>query len=455
MADSGSHRQTASTTQFTELTLLYQFSNTLLSTIRLNKLTHLILTALTSGNPLLFDRAMLFLRNEKTNSLQGMLGVQQDSTTNLHIIDDQDYLSCRWDINDDVIVRQRASEFCALVHATRIDTDEDCPVVKRVIVEQKLYHTENSGCHECSSCTFIKHLGVITFAAAPLVSRGRSIGIIIVDNPVSGRPIGGDDLHFLRLFANQAGMAIENSMLYNRIEEAHSSLRDARERLDHGERLAAIGEMAANLAHELKNPLISIGGFAGRLLKVLTEGSRERQYADTIIKEVCRLEKMLSDILAFSRKPTICYNHCSLAEILKDCFETCAATMEDNNIRFNQDLGGALWPLLGDAHQLKQVFLNLILNACEAMPNGGFLSVCATRSTLDKPTVTICIKDTGGGIPSDMLSQIFSPFFTTKLHGTGLGLAIVNRIVINHNGSITASNEANGAVFTVNLPLVE
>jgi signal transduction histidine kinase len=276
----------------------------------------------------------------------------------------------------------------------------------------------------------------------------------MVDNPQSGKPISNEDLHFLQLFANQAGMAIENSMLYNRIEEANSNLRDARERLVHGERLAAIGEMAANLAHELKNPLISIGGFAGRLLKILSDDSREHHYADTIVKEVCRLEKMLSEILTFSRKPTICYCECDLSEILKNCFDSCATTLEDNDISLDYNLGDGPWPLLGDAHQLKQVFLNLLLNACEVMPNRGYLNVSVEKTLLDnKQLVTICIKDTGGGIPSDMLSQIFNPFFTTKLHGTGLGLAIVNRILLNHNGSIKASNEGKGAVFTVTLPL--
>jgi signal transduction histidine kinase len=455
MADSNPTQSTSVNTQLAELTLLYQFSNTMLSTIRLNKLTHLVLTALTSGNSMLFGRAMLFLRNIKTGTLQGMLGVQQEKSANLEIIGGQDALSSRWDISDDVISRQRGSEFCSLVRSTRIDLEDDCPVIRRVIIDQKLCHIEDSGCQECSSCGFIKRLGVFSFAAVPLVSRGKSIGIIMVDNPQSGKPINSDDLHFLQLFANQAGMAIENSMLYNRVEEANSSLRDARERLVHGERLAAIGEMAANLAHELKNPLISIGGFAGRLLRGLSEESREHHYADTIVKEVCRLEKMLSEILAFSRKPTICYSDCDLSEILKDCFVSSATTLEDNDISLTSSLDGGPWPLLGDAHQLKQVFLNLILNASEVMSNGGLLTVSVEKIQLDKPSVAISIKDTGGGIPSDMLSQIFNPFFTTKLHGTGLGLAIVNRILLNHNGSIKASNEGDGAVFTVTLPLAE
>jgi signal transduction histidine kinase len=453
MADSIPSQQAATTIQISELTLLYQFSNTMLSTIRLNKLTHLILTALTSGNAMLFGRAILFLRNEKSGVLQGMLGVTRDASEGLQIIGAEDALSSRWDISEEVISHQLASEFCSLVRSTRIDMDNDCPVIKRVIIEQKLCLIEDAGCHQCATCSFIKHLGATSFAAAPLVAGGKSLGIIVVDNPQSGKIITLDDLHLLQLFANQAGMAIENSMLYNRIEETHSSLRDARERLIHGERLAAIGEMAANLVHELKNPLITIGGFAGRLLKGLPDESREHHYADTIFKEVYRLEKMLSDVLAFSRKPTICYSACDLGDILQDCFTSCATTLEDQGIRLSANFEDGRWPLLGDAHQLKQVFLNLILNACEVMPDGGLISVHVESLRQKKPAVKIRITDTGGGIPPEMLSQIFNPFFTTKRHGTGLGLAIVNRILLNHNGRIEAANAGSGAVFTVSLPM--
>jgi two-component system sensor histidine kinase HydH len=455
MADRIPSEKAVTTKQFTELTLLYQFSNTMLSTIRLNKLTHLILTALTSGNAMLFGRAILLLRNEKSGVLQGMLGVTREASEGLQIIGDEDALSSRWDISEEVIARQLASEFCSLVRATRIDMDNDCPVIKRVIFEQKLCLIEEAGCQQCAICSFIKHLGATSFAAAPLVAGGKSLGIIVVDNPQSGKRVTRDDLHFLQLFANQAGMAIENSMRFNRIEETHSSLREARERLSHGERLAAIGEMAANLVHELKNPLITIGGFAGRLLKGLPDESREHHYADTIVKEVCRLEKMLSDVLAFSRKPTICYSACDLGEILRDSFSSCATTLEDQGIRLSANLEDGHWLLLGDAHQLKQVFLNLILNACEVMPGGGLISVHIESLPQKKRSVRIRITDTGGGIPPDMLSQIFNPFFTTKRHGTGLGLAIVNRILLNHNGRIEAANEDSGAVFTVTLPLAE
>ncbi|MFA7402363.1 MAG: ATP-binding protein [Pelobacteraceae bacterium] len=441
--------------RLSELTLLYQFSNTMLSTIRLNKLMHLILTAITAPSSNLFERAILFVRNEKSNVLQGMLAVTRQLSEGLQIIGGQDALGSRWDISDEIISRQRSDAFCLQVRLTRIEIDRDCPLMHHIISERTLCHSDDSLCRKCPTCHFVRPLCGGPFAAAPLVAREAAIGMIVVDNPDSAREISSENLHFLQLFANQAGMAIENSMLYNRIEDAHSNLRDARERLLHGERMAAIGEMAANLAHELKNPLITIGGFAGRLLKSLPAETPERRYADTIVSEVSRLEKMLAEILAFSRKPTICFSACNLEEIIQDCLASCSTAFEDHNIKvsFTSEVPHLI--VSGDAHQLKQVFLNLILNSCDAMSEGGQLTLTLKKTTQGKESVVATVEDTGGGIPKDMLPQIFNPFFTTKHHGTGLGLAIVNRIILNHFGSIEVHNTGQGVAFTITLPLAE
>ncbi|OGT99206.1 MAG: hypothetical protein A2079_03425 [Geobacteraceae bacterium GWC2_48_7] len=449
-------KHTTTDKQLHELALLYRFSNTLLSTIRLNKLTHLILTMLTSGQEPLFERAMLFLLNEKTGLLQGMLGVTSETSEGLiAVADEENPLGNRWDISEEIIARQRSSEFSSLVRMSRIDIKLDCPVFEKVITQGRVFYTGNEELTDYpTSFSFLKELDVKEFVAAPLIARDTTIGMLVVDNPVSKQRITVDELRFLKLIAGQAGMAIENSTLYNKLEEAHTDLQDARERLLHGERLAAIGEMAANLVHELKSPLVTIGGFAGRLFKTLPDASREQHYADTILREACRLEKMLADILAFSRKPTICYSNCQMAEILRESFESCATTLEDQSIRLIQPELDDSWVVLGDAHQLKQVFLNLLLNAAESMPDGGIIKVAAEEKTgPDTGSLIISISDTGGGIPAALLSKIFHPFFTTKNKGTGLGLPIVNRIISNHQGSIEAGNEGKGAVFRVTLPL--
>lgn len=457
MKDQNIPRCSTTDKKLNELALLYQLSNTLLSTIRLNKLTHLILTALTSGRTPLFERAMLFLHNEKSHTLQGMLGVTNDASERLVVVgDSENPLSNRWDISDQVIAHQRATDFCNQVRATRIDIDGSCHVISRVMVDNVLYHGEEPENDGCPACLSIGELGVTAFAAVPLMARDKNLGMIAVDNPGSGTRITLDDLHFLQLFANQAGMAVENSMLYNRVEEAHSNLADARERLIRGERLAAVGEMAAKLAHELKNPLITIGGFSRRLLKSLAAESSEYRYADIISKEVFRLERMLTDILSFSSKPMVCFDYanCDLEEILEECFDVCSTPLEENCIRLTTSFSGGPWIVLGDAHQLKQVFLNLLLNACECMTGGGALEVELRKVFLDKSSVMISISDTGGGIHPDMLPRIFDPFFTTKPQGSGLGLAIVKRILLNHNGTIEVQNGEQGAIFALTLPLI-
>jgi signal transduction histidine kinase len=163
---------------------------------------------------------------------------------------------------------------------------------------------------------------------------------------------------------------------------------------------------------------------------------------------------MLVDILAFSRKPTICFTACDLAEIIRDCLANCTTIFEDRAIQPSLSGDDCAWGVSGDAYQLKQVFLNLILNACDVMPEGGELVISLTQAEAveGKKIVTVRIEDCGGGIRQEMLPYIFNPFFTTKHHGTGLGLAIAHRTILNHHGTINVHNTARGAAFTITLP---
>lgn len=440
-----------------DLSAFSLFSTTLLSTIRLNKLLHLILSALTNSQVNLFSRAMLFLNNEKTNTLQGMLGVTRAGAEALRVVDSnpENPLTGYWELDDDAMEMQRNSDFSKAVREIRIDLHEGCQIVAQVVKERSICFTDDPSCLKCKDCGFVQRFGIKSFAAAPLATRNRMIGIIIVDNPAPEPAIKPSDTQLLQLFAHQAGMALENSQLYKDLEETHAELSDTRQRLVHAAHLAAIGEMAASISHELKTPLITIGGFAYRLSKLIEGEGPERHYLDTIIGEAQRLEKLLGDILTYSRKPTICYHLCDLREIMQQTLDDHATTLNDLNIRLDTALPAGNWPVLGDASQLKQVFINLIVNAQDAMhEDGGELTVTLEkRSGANGDVAVAMIQDTGGGIPMDVLARIFTPFFTTKRHGTGLGLAIVSRIVQNHCGKLEARNCENGAIFTVSIPL--
>lgn len=440
-----------------DLSFFYLFSSTLLSTMQLNKLLHLILSALVCKNNRLFSRSMLLLFNQNTNMLQGMLGISRDDAENLKIVasDPENPFSGYWDLDQQTIARQLQSDFCCKVRDTRIDLAEGCRFVSHVVDERRVYRFKDVGCLNCQECNFITRFDFNAFAAVPLVTRNNLIGVIIVDNNVKDKPITDAQLQRLQLFASQAGMAIENTRLYKNLEEAHAELSETRQKLVHGAHLAAIGEMAASISHELKTPLITIGGFAARLGRMLPEDTPQRHYLDTIISESQRLERLLGDILTFSRKPTICYQNCDLHAVLQDCLDDYVIPLTEHNIKLEFELPAGHWIVLGDSNQLKQVCINLLMNAQDAMPNGGTLRVTLTTfEELDRTSAVVSVADSGTGISDDVLTKIFTPFFTTKRHGTGLGLAIVNRIVQNHGGNMKVSNTEIGANFQIFLPLV-
>jgi two-component system, NtrC family, sensor histidine kinase HydH len=438
-----------------ELLLLYSISNTMHSTINLNELIYMILKAVVAGMTPIFERAMLFLVNERSGVIQGMQGVASDpSLVNKDMKADEILNSGCLEISEDEVARQKDSAFSRMVKETRMPLDKSLNVYSRAVLDKKLYFISDAANEGQEERDFSERFGVKAFAAVPLQVKGEAVGLVIVDNPLTDRIISRDDLLFLQLLMNQAGTAIENSMLQIRIEDAHRDFREIQQRLIQGEKLAAIGEMAASIAHELKGPLVSIGGFAKRLERKFVPGSVERKYSETIVHEVSRLEKMLTDTLFFSKKATICYAPCNINSIVEDSLAVLATTLEEKKIRIRLRLYSKIASFLGDCQQLKQVFINLFSNAADAMKESGTLSITVAPTKLDGDNaLSVTVSDTGGGIPVEILNDIFNPFFTTKECGTGLGLPISHRIVSNHGGRILVHNRPGiGAQFKVILP---
>uniref|UniRef100_A0A831UC02 histidine kinase n=1 Tax=Geobacter metallireducens TaxID=28232 RepID=A0A831UC02_GEOME len=438
-----------------ELSFLYRLSNAMLSTIKLNRLIHLILSALTSGSPPLFDRAMLFLANERTETLQGMTGIARTDGPQQPADTPPVFTPDALSVSDEEIALLQQTEFCKLVKATRLPLDGAQNHISQAVLDRKLILVRNPRREHPVNRSFNRMFGGAPFAVAPLIAHDQVIGAIVVDNHTSGRPLTSDELNLLQLLTNQAGMATENSILYNRLEETNRSLHETQERLLQGEKLAAIGQMAAGIAHELKNPLVSVGGFAGRLKKRLPADSEEWQYADLITREVQHLETMLTDILFFSKRTTICYARCSINQIIDDALSVVAIPLEEKGIRVEKRLTSRLPSVLGDYQQLRHVFINLFSNANDVMEPGGVLEIESSPSQLNgSRAVAVRVADTGAGILVEHIHTLFSPFFTTKEKGTGLGLAIAHKIITTHGGKIEVRNRATGgAEFTVTVPV--
>jgi signal transduction histidine kinase len=440
-----------------KLSLLYRISKAMHSTTRINKLINLSLTALISDIPPLFERAMLFLVNKRSGMMQGMFGVTAETpgTIPQSTEEEGETLCSLWNLPDEDMDRLQDSTFCQMVKGTRIPLDMSRDILSRAVAEKRLILASRNDKKNPLIGEFFDKYHLTSFAAVPLVAKNEVVALVIIDNPLTGKAMVQDDQELLHLFANQTGMAIENAMLSNRIENSNREFGEIRQRLLQGERLASLGETAASIAHELKGPLVSIGGLARRLLRKEAPGSTDWKYADTITREAKRLEKMLDEILVFTKRATICYTECSLETAVAESLVVVSGITEEKRIRVKKRFSSDPLQILGDFQQLKQVCINIFNNACEAMKPGGTLFISVTSTVLDgKEAVSLKVRDTGGGIPPEILPNIFSPFYTTKEGGTGLGLPIVHRIVTNHGGTILAGNRRGiGAEFRVILPV--
>jgi two-component system sensor histidine kinase HydH len=247
---------------------------------------------------------------------------------------------------------------------------------------------------------------------------------------------------------NEEGVLVGHVIILRDLGE----IRQLQEDMRRTEKLAALGGLAAGVAHEIRNPLSSIKGMAGYFGSKFPEGSADREAARVMTGEVDRLNRVISELLDFARPSDLTRRPTDIPLLLSHSLKLIASDATAKNITITQkmDIDPALRPDL-DADRFSQCLLNLYLNAIQAMPQGGQMHVHA-RSGKDG-SIHFHISDTGVGIPAEKQSQIFDPYYTTKSKGTGLGLAIVHKIVESHGGRITVhSRPGQGTRFHISLP---
>ena len=439
-----------------ETSILYRMSHMMHSTLNLDELAHLILSAATSTEAGGFERATLFTVNRRTGMLQGMLGVQQEMASLVLRVADQ---SQQWEdpvLDEDVCERQRLSLYNQKVVKQRLPLKRDDNALAKALEEKQVVLVPEPDNEPDGGRHLSGELELGPYACAPLVGRDQVMGVLLVDNPLTQGDISAQRCRFLELFAAQAGSALENASLVKRLEMAHDNLHDVQEKLIYGEKMAVLGEMAAQVAHELRNPLVSIGGFAQRLSRQDLEDPQANQYAGIIAREVRRMEEMLGNILSFSKKQPVCLDQCNIVEALQEVIDLENEHCQKHDITISSDLPMSLPEIVGDYRQLRQVFHNLLINARQVIGEQGVIKIRAkTGAIRGEEAVAVEVEDTGGGIRPEVMRNIFNPFFSTFAKGTGLGLSISHRIVALHHGEIEVINADQGARFIVTLPVVQ
>jgi len=251
-------------------------------------------------------------------------------------------------------------------------------------------------------------------------------------------------LELMEAFSNQATLALSRTLVYREM-----SLKDRQ--IMQAEKMAAIGELAAGIAHEIRNPLGIITGSVETLRKH-EDPTIRAEMMDYILEESKRIDGLISTFLDFSKPKEPQKVRCNLLDVLEKTLLLILPQAHTHRVEIQKEIPTEPMWVKVDVDQIRQAFMNLCINALEAMPQGGVLRILVGENRMDKAMVRF--SDTGKGVPKEVRTRIFEPFFTTKERGTGLGLFIAHQIITQHGGEITLKEgEKGGTTFTVSLPL--
>ncbi|MCI5224187.1 MAG: histidine kinase, partial [Candidatus Electrothrix sp. AR4] len=295
------------------------------------------------------------------------------------------------------------------------------------------------------------------FVIVPLFSSNRSLGVIIADHFVTGKQIDDTLIHALESFASQASLAIEHCRLYkdmeekiNKLEIITHELETNKDLLVKSERYSAVGQVAAQLAHNIRNPITSIGGTA-RLLTRKTNDPQQLKFLDMMTMEVSKIEETLEDLFNYVEEAVLKKERILVYPLIIKSLMLFYNTMQKQKIKYQAIMPDEQFMCEVDPRQMRQVLIHLIRNAVEAMENGGELII---EVAVESKQLRIFVRDSGMGIAISDLQRVADPFYTTKIAGTGVGLALVERIVRDHDGKLLIRRrESGGTEVLVTLPM--
>jgi signal transduction histidine kinase len=440
-----------------QINLISQVTESIQRDEEIDRILYTILYGITSGAGLGFNRAMLFLLDQKKKFLAGETSVGPDSMEEaIEIwnsmppggIDTAELVST---FNNP---ERKGRKLLDRVVNAKFDIESD-NVFVRSFKKLENIHIHNSW-NDNSVDDFIrKFMDVSEFVVVPLIVENRAIGIIVADNKFNQVPIGKEHIELLSIFAVQASLLIDSYHNVLALKKEMDKIKYKQEAMIESEKLAAIGRISSHVAHEIRNPLVTMGGYARRI-KQMSEGNEKVQKAaDVILKESSRLENTLSNVMDLTKPQALIKKLNNVNDIITDTIDLLKNVFFEKQIHHVVSFSEGLPLVNSDSNQIKQVIFNLLQNSIDATPPGGQIEVI---SEIDKSgeKIKIIIRDTGSGIEKNKIDEIFEPFFTTKVTGVGLGLAIVNKIIKDHNGEISVYNrETGGAEFTIMLPFAK
>jgi len=400
----------------------------LMETLDIQEILRLVLEGVTKN--IGFDRARLYLVNEKKNLLECKMAVGIDEER---------------------------------IKGITLPLGPGDSVVGRSIFERQPFIIPDASTDPRVNPILKEKFNLHSLVVIPLLAKERALGAIAADFVDPNKNVTKEALESVMVFAQQAGLAIHNAFMYQdlktfshqmeeKIQKTTADLRKTEAQLIRSEKLAALGQLAAGIAHEIRNPLTSINILIHSLTENFPSEDSHREDLNVIEEEIDRINEILDRFLRFAKPAAPLLERTEVASIFEETLQLIRPRMEKQRIHVQKEFQD-LPMILMDREQIKQVALNLLLNAVQAMPRGGTLTLRGQNSK-DGQWITIFIQDSGVGIPDEDMNKLFNPFFSTKEGGIGLGLSIAHRIIDQHHGKIEVeSDPGKGTLFTIWLPI--
>jgi signal transduction histidine kinase len=279
----------------------------------------------------------------------------------------------------------------------------------------------------------------------PLVFREKSLGVLSV---YTGKPhrFSNEEVRLLTAMADLSAVAIARAQLLEKITRVEENLKIS-------ERMSALGWLAAEVAHEIRNPLAVMQMIFHSMIENFPLDDSSAKDVELMRKKMQQMNRIVEQVLTFAKSSEPIKENISVEDLFDDLILLVRHKLAEQKIELRENIQENCPKILGDRTQLEQAILNLILNACQAMPNGGALTLAARKAKNKK--IQLTIKDTGHGISEKQKKELFQPLITTRREGTGIGLALVHKTIEHHNGKISVtSQKSEGTTFSIMLPSV-
>ncbi|MBM4422692.1 MAG: response regulator [Chloroflexi bacterium] len=304
---------------------------------------------------------------------------------------------------------------------------------------------------------WMRRENVLAYLSQPLMVKGKIAGLVLLASR-KRHHFAPDDADFVRVNSDRISAAIENAMLYRDLQNSMEALRQAQAQLVRAARFSAVGELAAGVAHQINNPLTTVIADAQLLMKTVSADEAAHASANAIFQAGWRAQRVVQRLLNFSRPDEGLFAPTDINATVVEALDLVGAHVERGGVELRLSLAPNLPPAQANDHQLEEIWINLLMNARDALVEGrpGLIRV-ESQAADSGDAVEVCVRDNGHGIAPEDRESIFTPFFTTKEpeRGNGLGLSVCQSIIRNHGGEITFDSQpGEGARFTVRLPLI-